>query len=119
MLKLPPIYAEAYHFSKDLFTYTVNIPKAHRPTLGRKIESEALELLILLRIELLNKDRKNFQTISNKVDALKVLLQLAYDLKFFGHHGFTVMIASLEKIGRVLGGLYKYQMEREKDRDRE
>jgi hypothetical protein len=112
-MKLPPIYSETYHFTLHLFKRTGNIPKPYRPTLGRKMESAALELVVLLRQCLLTTaSAANLNQLIARVDELKVLTQLSYDLKFFSHADFGEISTSLVKIGKMLGGLHKYERQK-------
>jgi hypothetical protein len=110
VIKLPPIYTEAYSLAQTTLRQTVNVPKAYRPTLGRRMEEAAIEIVVTLRQELL-KQNVSIDTnhISLRVDELKVLIQLAYDLGIYRDSIYGELATSTDRIGKMLGGLAKHQ----------
>lgn len=109
MISLPPIYSEVYHLTREILLHSKGFPKHYRPTLGRMMEEAAVDLTISLRTELLKKGRRIYEPMSGRVDQLKVLVQLCHDIEVMDHHHFNTMVKSLEKIGKMLGGLEKAQ----------
>lgn len=109
MIKLPPIYSEAYHLAASLLKQTAHIPKAYRPTLGRRMEEAALDIVVQLRQELLKAESLHIQQIDRRLDELKVLIKLSYDVGIFRDHSFGELASSTDKIGKMLGGLKRYK----------
>ncbi len=108
-MKLPPVYTETYHFTIELMRRTAHLPKAYRPTLGRRMEEAAMDMTILLRQSLLTPSQRDYAGILSRVDTLKVCLQLAHELEILSPHQSMALSSSLEKIGKMLGGLQKHQ----------
>lgn len=109
MIKLPPIYTEAYHLAQALLKQSAHIPKAYRPTLGRRMEEAALDIVVRLRQELLKNGQLELTAVSLRIDELKVLIQLAHDVGILRDHAFGEFAAAIDKIGRMLGGLTRHK----------
>ena len=61
----------------------------------------------MLRRELLKKGAPNMDPMSDRVDDLKVLTQLAHDVEAMSHHSFEALVTSSEKIGKMICGMKK------------
>ena len=108
-MNLPPLYSECYHFTLTLLSKTEKMPKHFRPTLGRRMEEASLDLLVLLKHILLSKGRSDVSGLLDKIDELKLLIQLAFDLRCMSPFDFHQHSESLVSLGKMLGGLKRYE----------
>lgn len=105
-----PIFQKVYDFYKELYQAELKFPKAHKYTLGQRLDSTTIEMFELLvlagrrqadRITLLDK-------ANAKLDTLKLLLRLAKDTKSLDNQKYIQLESSLQEIGRMLGGWIKH-----------
>lgn len=113
-ITLPKLYKDSYDLALGIFSVTKSFPKHARPTLGRKLEENAVELASGVRLLLLTSRRKEELKL-NQIhsatvfsDQLKLLIQLARDLEIISSTKFGDLSKTLESIGSQLGGLYKH-----------
>ena len=105
MIKLPPIYTEAYHLAREMLRQTAHVPKMYRPTLGRRMEEAALDIVVNLRQELLKSGPLDLKGVGLRVDELKVLIQLSHDMGILRDQAFGQLATATDKIGKMIGGL--------------
>ena len=58
-MKDPKIFVDSYSMTLKIFNYTKSIPKVFRPTLGRRLEEDALKLTHTIRKSLLISTKKS------------------------------------------------------------
>lgn len=100
MLKLKDCYG-AWH------TYLQHFPKANRFTLGSKIDEvflESIEYSFLASYSVNAEKLAPLNACIAKVDLLKLLLQLAWEIKTLDNKKYAHVSESLSEIGRMLGG---------------
>ena len=113
-MELPQLYKDTYELALGIFACTKSLPKHARPTLGRRLEENALELASQVRTMLLI--RRNHSEVKNAhleqavrhTDELKLLVQLSRDLDVLTSSKFGDFSQQLEAIGSQLGGLSKH-----------
>jgi hypothetical protein len=108
----PPLYSKTYHLSELVFQSTRSFPKHLRPTLGRKLEESALDLLILTKRILFQKDSHELKAAIDLVDQSKILVQLSHDLTALSHHEYGHLSDHLSLIGKMLAGLGSFRKQR-------
>jgi hypothetical protein len=108
VIQLPPLYTESYHLAREMLRHTAQIPKNYRPTLGRRMEEAALDIVVTLRQELLKNQSFDLKKVSLRVDELKVLIQLSYDVGILKDQAFGALATATDKIGKMVGGLAKH-----------
>lgn len=113
-IKLPPPPARLLPLLQRLkevyiiwYGYYQTIPKAHRHTLGQKIDSLFVEIIEGISIaSFLNKTEKlpwiNFSI--RKLDTLKILLMVLWETKSLDDKKYIYLSTKLEEIGKMLGG---------------
>lgn len=108
-MNLPPLYSECYHLTVTLLKKTASMPKHYRPTLGRRLEDTTLDLLLELKRTLLSKDKHNLPRVLAKIDDLKLLSQLTYDLRCMSPAEYGELTDTLVRLGKMTGGLSRYE----------
>ncbi|OGI65472.1 hypothetical protein A3A95_02675 [Candidatus Nomurabacteria bacterium RIFCSPLOWO2_01_FULL_39_18] len=93
-----------------------DFPKAHRYTLGGKIENYFLGLLenIFISIYLPPETKiARLVTAISKLDGIKFFLQIAWENKCIPNEKYSTLSEHLQEIGRMLGG-WKKGLEKKK-----
>jgi hypothetical protein len=110
----PPAAPSALVKAKVAYSFWFKIyndfPKAHRYTLGGKIEDYFLGLLenIFISIYLPPEAKVTRLTIAiSKLDGIKFFLQIAWENKCIPNEKYSTLSESLNEIGRMLGGWKK------------
>jgi hypothetical protein len=90
--------------------YLTDFPKQNRYTLGNKIDEvflNAIEFCFLASYA--NKDTKiiHLERCISRVDLLKLLLQLSFEVKALDTKKYTQLGTELQEVGRMLGGWRK------------
>lgn len=115
-MKDPKVFADAYQFTISLFSQTRSFPKHLRPTLGRRLEEESLQLTTHLQKALMSPVRSSKATqtrlvylkkSSDNLDNIRIFLRMSHDLKILSVAGFHELSLLGKEIGRELGGLIK------------
>ena len=91
-------------------TYLTHFPKQNRYTLGTKIDDVflvAIEFCFLASYA--NKDTKivHLERCISRVDLLKLLLQLAWEIRVLDNQKYIILSEQLQEVGRMLGGWRK------------
>jgi len=99
---------------KDIYRvwqeYLTSFPKQNRYTLGNKIDDVflmAIEYCFLASYA--SKDAKliHLERCISRVDLLKLLLQLAWEIRALDTQKYTVLGEQLQEVGKMLGGWKK------------
>jgi len=90
--------------------YLLHFPKQNRYTLGSKIDEVfllAIEYCFLASYA--SKDTKliHLERCISRVDLLKLLLQLTWEIRALDTKKYTVLSEQLQEVGRMLGGWKK------------
>lgn len=100
-----PIFAKLYDFYKNLSARIPSFPKTKRYTLGQKLENVTLDIFeLLIAIPNAKEKVELLLQISTKLDLLKILLRFAKDSQALKDKNYIELQATLQKVGRMLGG---------------
>ncbi len=90
--------------------YLVDFPKANRYTLGSKIDSvflNAIEYCFLASYANITEKPALLGRAISRVDLIKLLLNLAWDIKIIDNNKYVNLSEALAEVGRMLGGWRK------------
>lgn len=110
-----PIFQKTYEIYKLFYSYLVNFPKKDKYSLGLRCENTLLDFLEEITLAGgVSKTEKLpiLQRASTKLDLAKVLIRLCKDLKILDNKKYLTLEASLQEIGRMLGGWIKSSSEK-------
>jgi len=96
-----------FDFYKELHITIIKFPKSDKHTLGQKIQLETLEILELVLSASKTKTELKIQQLSiasTKLDLIKLLLRLAFEIKALDNKRYIVLEKYLQEIGKMLGG---------------
>jgi hypothetical protein len=91
-------------------TIAGNIPKAHRYSLGGKIDSQFLELLEEIFTALYLPVPQKIGHINRaivKLDGVKFFTQVCWENKYIPHKHYGELSLQLDELGKILGGWRK------------
>lgn len=119
----PAIFLHTFELTKEIYGITKNFPRPTRFVLGDKMDRLITDFLLMInattskRADIKNYSLrdKNLTNLSFKLDELRVLLRLAFEIKVISIGYYQNILEEVDIIGRELGGLTKYnlkQMER-------
>ncbi len=87
-----------------------HIPKEKRYTIGSRIENTFLDALGLSHAAYVAEKGAKLRMVIEcvrKLDSLKFLVQIAWELKLISHKEYGILGEKLEESGRMLGGWKK------------
>jgi hypothetical protein len=90
--------------------YLTHFPKANRYTIGSKIDIlflEAIEYIFLASYTHTVEKQILLNRGISKVDLIKLLLQLAWEIKALDNKKYAVLAEKFSEIGKMLGGWKK------------
>lgn len=105
-----PIFAKLYDFYKNLYSSLKRFPKDDH-LLRQKINQTSLDIFeFLFKIPILDKGQKLeiLQTLSSKLDLLKILLRLGQENNDLTAKSYLTLQSNLQEIGRMIGGWIRY-----------
>ena len=106
-----PIIQKVYNFYRLFYDQIDHFPKKSREVLIKKIEQIILELLELFFLASYSSKDNKLQLLNRantKVDFLKTLIRLLYDLKIINQIKYIELEKQLQEIGKMLGGWLKF-----------
>ncbi len=89
------------------FSYYSDIPKAHRHTLGQRIDSiliENIEAVVTASFTPKQDKLPYVRQAIRKLDTAKVLLNMLWEAGSLDTKKYAALSAPLEEVGRMLGG---------------
>ena len=105
-----PIVQKTYDLYKLFYEQIDHLPKKSREVLTVKIEQLIMELLELLSAAGLSPAGTKAQYLNQasiKLDFLKVLVRVLYELKIINQPKYLELETHLQEIGKMLGGWIK------------
>ena len=105
-----PIIQKMSDFYKMIYETIKLFPKDEKFTIGEKIKNlvlKILENLIEAEFSLKYNKIKLLEKASVKLDLLKLLIRICYELKLINLKKYIQIEKSLQEIGRMLGGWIK------------
>lgn len=110
-----PIFTKLYSLYRAISEALPSFPKTQRYSLGERLDRIVLDILELLFFVPMSPSKlETLQTMSVKVDLLKVLLRLAKDTKAISHGKYLTLQEMLQEIGKMLGGWIRTTKQAEK-----
>ena len=112
-LKNPKVYSDSYQFAIQIFYRTKAFQKALRPTLGRRLEESALDLVVAVRAFSVAKSgsatkANAISRASRILDEMRIVLQMSYDMHQLGDSGYGELCELSAAMGKQFGGLLKH-----------
>jgi hypothetical protein len=110
-----PIFKKTYDLYKTFYGYRLDIPKQDRYTIWQKCEESLLEVLegILLASQMSQMEKLPvLEKTSVKLNLLRVFVRLMKDVRAIDNRKYLAIEASLDEIGRMLGGWIRSTKER-------
>lgn len=114
----PAIFLHTFELTKEIYGVTRNFPRPTRFVLGDKIDRLMTDFLLGLnastskRADIKNYSlrHKTFTDLSFRLDELRILLRLAFEIKVISIGYYNNLLEKVDQIGRELGGLIKYNL---------
>lgn len=103
-----PSFMLWYDYTRELFFRTGLFPKTARFSLGVRMENHALDILSLLTKAIYtNEKRSLLRQINIKLEELRILTRLSYDLKMINEKVYGNLNHKTETFGKMIGGWEK------------
>lgn len=105
-----PIFKKSYELYKEFYLCLKNFPKSDKHALGQKCELALADLLEnLLKAMGASRPEKApyLDQASAKLNLTRVYLRLAKDIRALDANKYVALQASVDEIGRMLGGWKK------------
>lgn len=105
-----PIIQKIYNLYKLFYAQIDHLPKKSRQVLTLKIEQLMLELFELFSLAETSSSTVKIQHLNKasvKLDFLKVLIRMLYELKAINQPKYLEFETHLQEIGKMLGGWIK------------
>lgn len=110
-----PIFKKTYDLYRTFYGYRASIPKQDRYTIWQKCEELLLQVLegILFASQTPKAEKLPYlERTSVKLNFLRVFIRLMKDVKAIDTKKYIATEASLDEIGRMLGGWIRSTKER-------
>lgn len=107
MYHIPSIIQKTYKFYLLLYSCTKTFPKKDRFTLGQKSENLTLEILEILYLANSKRDQEKIpylREVDLKLKIAQTVVRIAHDVNALEDKKYYALSASLEELGRMLGG---------------
>jgi four helix bundle protein len=103
-----PIIVKSYTLTLWYIQKIEKLPKNHRYTLGERIQTSLLALLMTLSDTIYSRDKKSLLLIANQeIERLRLLTKLIKDLSLLSSDNYQFILSSLNEIGQMIGGWKK------------
>ncbi len=106
-----PLVHKICEFYKKLYLISFQIPKKDRLGIFLKIESLCLEIISSLIAATLEKENYKLPLLKSariKIEILKRLVRITYDLNIIENKKYINLEADLQEISKMLNGWIKY-----------
>lgn len=104
----PQVVAKAYDFMLWLLPKVERFPRSYRFTVGDRLSSNGLDLLVLLVEAAYTRNKGELLAQANrKINSTRYLLRLAKDLRLLPVESYGFAAGLLDEIGRMTGGWRK------------
>lgn len=104
-----PIFQKTYILVLDIYKAASNFKKEYKYTLAEKLKLISHELLNLIVLANSQKEkRETLRELDYKLEALRINLRLAYDLKVISAGQLGIFNEKIEEIGKQIGGWQKW-----------
>ena len=104
---------QVYKLAQDLLgvatDITRNMPRDMKATLGNKIQSECIEILVLIaRANAAANKVPHITAMLERQHVAELLLRLGHDKRFISHSQWAASVELSNRIGKQAGGWLKY-----------
>lgn len=100
-----PIYKTTYELLEAVTRKTKDFPKDFKYSLGDKIRSECIELVVSIYKANSTKQRQEFiQNILDRVQVIELMLRLCKDLRLLTVESFSAIVVLTDSLGRQAQG---------------
>ena len=104
----PVAVGKTYDLVLWLVQKVENFPRSYRFTVGERLTANGLDLLAVLVEAAYAKEKTALlEQASRKVNATRMLLRMAKDLKLLSMDAYAFSAGSLDEVGRMVGGWSK------------
>ena len=104
-----PIYHAGYALLKLVTEAVGNFPRDHRATLGNRIQSEVIGLVIqVYRANAAVDKRAHIAQLLENLEVVELMIQLLFDMRLISSEVFAKFCEILPNIGKQAGGWKKY-----------
>ena len=104
----PIVVSKAYDFNLWLVQKVQKFPRHFRTTLGDRLASSSIDLLLLLLDAAYTSQKESTLIAANrKLNAIRYLLRMAKDLRLMSIESFGFAVEKIDEIGRMAGGWRK------------
>lgn len=104
----PVVVGRTYDFLLWLLPKVEKFPRSYRFTVGNRLSSHGLDLLVLLVEAAYSATKGELLAQANrKINSTRYLLRLAKDLKILSLESYGFAAELLDEIGRMVGGWRK------------
>ncbi len=108
------VVGKAYDFVLWLLPKVETFPRSHRFTVGERLSAHGLDVLVILTEAAYTTSKEELLGQANrKINATRILLRLAKDLKLLSLDGYAFAAERLDEIGRMAGGWRKIALKRQ------
>lgn len=108
-LRGPKIVLAAYALVLELYPAVRSFPKSQQFMLGRRIEDAGLDVLTgLIAANKLRIKKGKLLAVDVEVEKLRLLVRLAFDLRFIAMNKYAQLAGKIDEVGRMLGGWMKW-----------
>lgn len=108
-LKGPKIVLAAYDLALELIPAVRSFPRSQQFMLGQRIQDTVLDVLTgLVAANTARRKDERLAGVDADVEKLRLLVRLAFDLKFIGVKRYGMLAGRIDELGRMLGGWMKW-----------
>ena len=106
------------HCVQLIMTRTRRFPKVLRPTLGRRLDEQCIESLVILsEARYLPKDQKqsSYQAVDLIFATIRVLIRLARAQEAISKEQYRHLCEKVDEVGRMIGGMRRVPVDSDLD----
>lgn len=112
----PQVFSDSYSLCLQVFHYSKLFSRPYRPTLGRRLEESALDVVLNLKKILFMsagpEKAKCLELVSQILNETRTLLDLARDIGLLTPAGYLELSDLSLRVGKGIGGLLKHHQNR-------
>ncbi|MEM6767488.1 MAG: diversity-generating retroelement protein Avd [Bacteroidota bacterium] len=105
-----PLFQHWYKATDWLMDKTAMLPRSVRPTLVKRMDDYALDILELIQEAIFSQAkvrRTKLRAINLKLDKLRILIRLCHDRQYISTKQYQHAAELLDETGRMVGGWLK------------
>ena len=103
-----PIYKQTYDILQRTLIATKDFPREHRYTLGEKLKTELMELVVhIYRANSAINKKQHIESILERVQMVHLLLRLSHDMKVLSRRNYAALAQMTDILGKQAQGWLK------------